>query len=101
MNEGYVAALVHEIDPEDELLPPDLALVGTLNSEPKSIDEALRGPDAEEWRKALEYEISQLEKLGTWIVEDLPKGQSAIPCSEVLKIKRGPDEEIKSYRVRI
>ena len=35
------------------------------------------------------------------MVEDLPKGQSAIPCSEVLKIKRGPDGEIKSYRVRI
>ena len=26
---------------------------------------------------------------------------TAIPCSEVLKIKRGPDGEIKSYRVRI
>ena len=29
------------------------------------------------------------------------KGQSAISCSEVLKINRGPDGEIKSYRVRI
>ena len=65
MNEGLIAAVVHELDQEDEMLPPDLALVGTLNSEPKSIDEALRGPDAEEWRKALEYEINQLEKLGT------------------------------------
>ena len=52
-------------------------------------------------RTALDYEISQLKKLGTWVVEDLPKGQSAIPCSEVLKIKRGPDGEVKSYRVRI
>ena len=35
------------------------------------------------------------------MVEDLPKEHTAIPCSEVLKIKRGPDGEIKSYRVRI
>ena len=35
------------------------------------------------------------------MVEDLPNGQSAIPCSEVLKIKRGPDGEINGYRVRI
>ena len=42
-----------------------------------------------------------MEKLGTWVVEALPKGQSAIPCSEVLKIKQGPDGKIKGYRVRI
>ena len=41
------------------------------------------------------------EKLGTWIVEDLPKGHKAIPCSEVLKIKHGPDGKIQSYRVQI
>ena len=37
----------------------------------------------------------------TWIVEDLPPGHTAIPCSEVLRIKRGPSGEIQSYRVRI
>ena len=57
--------------------------------------------NTQQWQTVLDYEISQLEKLGTWVVEDLPNGQSAIPCSEVLKIKRGPDGEIKGYRVRI
>ena len=42
-----------------------------------------------------------MEKLGTWVVEDLPKGQAAIPCGEVLKIKRGPDGEIQKYCVQI
>ena len=82
-------------------LPPDFALIGGLNSEPASIDEALRGPDAQKWQEALDYEINQLEKMGTWVVEDLPAGHTAIPCSEVLRIKRGPDGEIQSYRVRI
>ena len=68
---------------------------------PKTLDEALRGPNAKEWQEALEYKIGQLEKLKTWVVEDLPQGHTAIPCSEVIKVKRGPNGEIKSYRVRI
>ena len=54
-----------------------------------------------EWQTALDYEIGQLEKLGTWVIEDLPKGHNMIPCSAVLKEKRGPDCEITSYRVHI
>ena len=87
MNNGLVATLVQENEPGDEPLPPDFALIAPLKYEPKTIDEALRGPDAEKWQEVLVYEINQLEKLGTWIVEDLPKGHNAIPCSEVLKIK--------------
>ena len=32
---------------------------------------------------------------------DLPPGQMAIPCSEVVRVKRGPDGKVQSYRVRI
>lgn len=65
------------------------------------MDEALHGPNAKEWQAALDYEIGQLEKLGTWVVENSPKGQMAIPCGEVLKAKHGPNNEVQSYRVRI
>ena len=115
MNEGLVATVALDDDLQSDYpsetcsehfeptyyLPPDFAFVGSMNSEPKMFDKALRAPKANEWQKALEYEINQLEKLGTWIVEDLPKGQTAIPCSKVLKIKCGPDGKIQSYRVRI
>ena len=92
--------------PEDEEdweveLPPDFMLIGVLGTEPKSLDDALSGPHTKEWQTVLDYEIGQLEKLGTWVIEDLPKGHNAIPCSAVLKEKRGPDGEITSYRVRI
>ena len=39
--------------------------------------------------------------MNTWTVEDLPPGYTAIPCSVVLRHKRGPDGQIQSYRVRI
>jgi len=68
-----------------------------MGTEPQSLDGALHGPNAKEWQAALDYEISQLEKLGTWVIEDLPKGHTAIPCNKVLKEKRGPDGEITSY----
>ena len=49
----------------------------------------------------LNYKISQLEKLSTWVIEDLPQGAPVIPCTKVLKEKCGPDGEIESYCVRI
>ena len=39
--------------------------------------------------------------MGTWVVEDLLAGHMAIPCSEVLRINRGPDGEIQSYQACI
>ena len=95
-------ALVKPEHPEDEYkLPPDIALVGYAHLDLKTLDEMLCGPNAKEWQVALEYEIFQLEKLGTWVVEDLPKGQTAILCSEVVHIRQGLQGEVQSYRVRI
>ena len=37
------------------------------------IDEALCGPNMKAWQEALDYEISQLEKLQTWVIEDCLK----------------------------
>ena len=100
-----IAELIAEIaEDEDDWeveLPPDFVLIGTLGTEPKSLDDALSRPHVKEWQTALDYEIGQLQKLSTWVIEDLPKGHTAIPCSVVLKEKHGPDGEITSYRVHI
>ena len=94
-----------EVDDEDDdssyELPPDIALVRCSNGNPKMLDKALHGPNAKEWQEALQYEINQLEKFNTWVVMDLPPGQMTIPCSEVVRVKQGPDGKVQSYRVRI
>ena len=92
--------------PEDEEdweveLPPDFVLIGALGTELKSLDNVLSGPHTKEWQTALDYEIGQLKKLGTWVIEDLLKGHNTILCSAVLKEKHSPDGKITSYQVRI
>ena len=49
----------------------------------------------------LDYKIGQLEKLGTWVIEDLPKGHNTILCRVMLKETHGPDGKITSYQVHI
>jgi hypothetical protein len=56
-----------------------------------SLHQALNRPDTTEWQEVLDYEISQLEKLGTWELADAPKGANIIPCHFMLATKRGPD----------
>ena len=53
-------------------LPANFALSGMMGNEPKMLDKALQGPYAKEWQVVYDYEISQLEKLGTWKIVDLP-----------------------------
>ena len=92
--------------PEDEEdweaeLPPNFALIHTLGTELKSFNDALSRPHANEWQTMLDYEISQLEKLGTWVMENLLKGHNVILCSTMLKEKHSPDDKITSYQVCI
>jgi hypothetical protein len=124
MNKGLVVALaIFEEEPDDKVtnvevieefiedddgcsnylydIPPNVALVGYYGKDPTMLDKAMQGPDAKRWQEALEYKISQLEKLGTWEIVDLPQGHMAIPCNEVVRVKRGPDGKVQSYRVRI
>ena len=87
MNEGLTAAITidndnksvsEQLEDIDRYLncftkyPPNVALVGHNSPDPKSLDKDLQGPNAKEWQEALQYEINQQEKLGTWVVEDLP-----------------------------
>ena len=102
MNEGLIAAIASSVDniSDDEEfeefvehhndlydLPPDVAFAGHYATDPRMLDKALRGLNAKEWQEALDYEIHQLEKLRTLVVEDLPEGQTAIPCSEITRVK--------------
>lgn len=77
INEGLIAAISHFEDLNEDknmsasvyedyyCLYLDIALLGSHSSDPKTLDEALRGPESKHWQEVLEYEINQLENLGT------------------------------------
>jgi hypothetical protein len=56
-----------------------------------TLQQALNSLNSPEWQEALDYEISQLKKLGTWEIIDLPCGMNLIPCHFVLATKHGPN----------
>ena len=98
MHEGLTAAISRSDDPNPDYtsqdtddwlpeMPLEFALATISSTAPRTIDKALSGLNSKHWKTAQDYEISQLEKLKTWVIEDLPKGQTVIPCSEVLKEK--------------
>ena len=112
MHKGLTAAIASSDDPNldstsqdpDDWLPEvslEFALATISSTALRTIDEALNGPNSKQWKMGLDYKISQLEKLKTWVIEDLPKGQTVIPCSEVLKEKQGPSGKIETYHVQI
>ena len=70
--------------------------------DPQSIEEAFARPDGSEWRDAADQEIQQQYRNGTFSeLMELPKGKKAIDTKWVLKIERGPDNEIDRYKGRV
>ena len=55
---------------------------------PQSYEEAIKGPEANQWKKAMDAEMSQLNKMETWKKEDLPEKQKAIGCRWVFARKK-------------
>lgn len=83
-----------------------MAFVATVHaqgaSEPRTLQEALRGPDSASWLKAVDKELKSLIDMGTFeFIDNLPKGRRAISSKLVFKIKRLPDGTIERYKARL
>jgi len=81
----------------------DVALLSNPN-EPKTIQEALSGPEAEQWRASAKEEFENFMKRGSWKFvkreEAAKKGKKIIGCRWVFKKKRKKDGTIR-YKLRI
>ena len=53
---------------------PDFVLLASGGWAPCTVEETYNRPNKDKWKKAWRYKIAQLKKLGTWVIEDLPKG---------------------------
>ena len=69
--------------------------------EPTTVNEALNGPDNEQWKRALNSEYSAHIKNNTWTLTNLPKGRKAIDCRWVFKVKYKADGSVERHKARL
>jgi hypothetical protein len=68
---------------------------------PRTVKEAFSGPEAEDWRKAIEEELDGLMRTETWTLEDLPRGREAIGCRWVFSRKMDDKGIVIRYKARL
>lgn len=65
-----------------------------------TVTEALRSPESEQWRKAMDEEMESFRKNEVFELIDPPKGATIVQCRWVLKKKINSDNEVQ-YRARL
>ena len=79
----------------------DLILVITnINKEPTTYTKAIKGPDSDNWLKAMKAEVVELEAQKTWDLVDLPNNREALGGRWVYKIKTNAKNKIVKYKAR-
>jgi hypothetical protein len=80
--------------------PSEAANSAGLESEPRSIAQALKRPDADQWLETAEAEMKAHADNGTWEIVPLPPGVKAIGSGWLFKVKRH-DGSIERYKGRL
>jgi len=75
----------------------EVAYSSTSAAEPLSYSEALRRPDAEQWKQAALEELNAHSTNGTWELVPRPKGKKIIGSKWVFKVKRNADGSVERY----
>jgi hypothetical protein len=80
-----------------------LIMIGTPDSEPGSLKEALSRDDADQWKAAIASETASLVKRGTWRVatQEEIQTQRAIPSRWVFKYKYDSDGNVSRHKARL
>jgi hypothetical protein len=68
---------------------------------PKNEREALAGPQAKEWKSAINEELAALAEMNTWTLAELPHGSKAIGTKWAFDIKQSVDGQLVRYKARL
>ncbi|CAI7795266.1 unnamed protein product [Closterium sp. NIES-54] len=72
-----------------------------LPGEPATLEEALSGPQKEEWKAAMDAEFNSLIEIETWELVELPEGRRPISSKWVFKVKSGADGALERFKSRL
>ncbi|CAI7740343.1 unnamed protein product [Closterium sp. NIES-53] len=69
--------------------------------EPKTLADALSGPDAEKWKQSMKEDYDSLLENETWELCELPLGKKAISSKLIFRHKYGSDGKLTRYKSRL
>ena len=72
-----------------------------LESDDQSVEEALNGPNTEQWQRAMDEEIAAIKKNGTWELVNPPLSANIICSHFILKVKCDKKGEVSCYKARL
>ena len=72
-----------------------------IATEPKDFREAVSGGEEVQWRKAMDEEMRNLEKMGTWELTDLPEGGTPIVCKWVYLKKTDENGNVTKFKAQL
>ena len=72
-----------------------------IPDEPESFEEAMRSPQREQWKHAMNKEFDSLMKNGTWEYQELPKERKTVKNKWVYKVKLVADGSVDHYKARL
>ncbi|KAE8236163.1 hypothetical protein A4X13_0g9242, partial [Tilletia indica] len=70
-------------------------------ADPLTYEQALRSPNAARWLEAMEVELKNHSRAGTWEDCVLPEGRRAVSCKWVYKTKRDGEGKVVKYKARV
>lgn len=69
--------------------------------EPKTVSEALNGPESNEWKLAMQREIDSIDSNNVWTLTKSSNGKAPITTKWIFKRKIGSDGNVSSYKARL
>ncbi|CAI7896474.1 unnamed protein product [Closterium sp. NIES-54] len=81
-----------------------VALAGASTGDvPRTLAEALRGPEGPAWKAGAEKEVNAMRTMGVWDPEpvDLPPGKKAIGVRYVFRRKTDKEDKVVQHKVRL
>jgi hypothetical protein len=106
MNEGKatVNIMMGDDGDDDEVLEMEdevfACMMGGDGDEPRTVAEAMKGPNCQEWKVAMRRELEQLERLRTWELVKAPPNANIVGSGFVFKHKRDANGKIATYKAR-
>lgn len=68
---------------------------------PQTLQDVMKREDWPQWKEAMDKEMNQLDKLGTYTVTDLPSGRKPVGCRWVFAIKHDANGNVIKYKARL